>query len=266
MRRIRVIPVLLIQNGGLVKSIKFKKHKYVGDPINAVKIFNDKEVDEIAILDISASKEKRAPNIEKIKEFAAEAFMPMAYGGGITTLDQIKRILFEGVEKVVLNTSALKSPDLITQGAGQFGSQSIVVSIDVKKTLFGKYKVMGNCGMKSTGLDPVQFAQKMEKAGAGEIFLTSVDRDGTYDGYDIDLIQQVADSVNIPVIACGGAAKVPDFYTAVSKGKASAVAAGSLFVFQGPHRAVLINYPPQEQLKKELFLKLVQPITNSVSS
>lgn len=256
MRRIRVIPVLLIQNGGLVKSIRFKKHKYVGDPVNAVKIFNDKEVDEIAVLDISVSKEKRAPDIRKISEFASEAFMPMAYGGGITTLDQIKRILFEGVEKVVLNTIALQKPDIISEAARQFGSQSIMVSIDVKKSLFGKYQVMANCGMKNTGLHPVEFAKRMEDAGAGEIFLTSVDRDGTYEGYDIELIRQVSEEVGIPVIACGGAASIADFYPAVNEGKSSAVAAGSLFVFQGLHRAVLINYPSQQELKKELFLKL----------
>ena len=176
MRRIRVIPVLLIQDGGLVKSVNFKKHKYVGDPINAVKIFNEKEVDEIAILDISATKDKRPPDLHQITEITGEAFMPLAYGGGITKIEEIRNILFNGAEKVILNTSALDRLDLITEGAQQFGSQSIVVSIDVKKNWLGKYKVYRNNGKKNTGLDPVKFAQTVEKAGAGEIFLNSIDQ------------------------------------------------------------------------------------------
>lgn len=256
MRRIRVIPVLLIQNGGLVKSVKFKNHKYVGDPINAVKIFNEKEVDEIAIINISASKEKRAPDLDQIIEIASEAFMPLAYGGGITTIEQIKSILFSGAEKVVINTSALDHPELITQAAAQFGSQSIVVSIDAKKDWLGRYRVYRNNGSKNTGLKPVDFARKVEAAGAGEIMLTSIDQDGTFAGYDIDLARQVANAVDIPLIACGGAAEVQDFNTVVKEGRASAVAAGSMFVFQQPHRAVLITYPSQTELKEKLFSQL----------
>lgn len=253
MRRVRVIPVLLIQNGGLVKSIKFKNHVYVGDPINAVKIFNEKEVDEIVILDISASKEKRAPNISQISEIAGEAFMPLSYGGGITTLEEVKDILYQGVEKVILNTSALERLDLITQIANQFGSQSAVVSIDVKKDWLGKYKVYRNNGKKKTTLSPIHFAKQVEAAGAGEIILTSIDKDGTYLGFDIDLIREVADAVNIPIVACGGAAELSDFKEAICQGGASAVAAGSFFVFQRPHRAVLISYPSQQDLKDKLF-------------
>lgn len=253
MRRIRVIPVLLIQKGGLVKSIQFKNHKYVGDPINAVKIFNDKEVDEIAILDISASKEKRPPNIKQIAEIASEAFMPLAYGGGITKLEEIKQILFEGVEKVILNKSALKNPQLLTEAAKLFGSQSIVASIDVKKNFLGKYRVFGDNGKTNTKFNPIAFAKQMEDAGAGEIVLNSIDRDGTYKGYDTELLKKISDSVNIPVIACGGASSVDDFYLAVKEGRASAVSAGSLFVFHGPHRAVLINFPEQKILKEKLF-------------
>ncbi|MEO0469615.1 MAG: AglZ/HisF2 family acetamidino modification protein [Bacteroidota bacterium] len=252
MRRIRVIPVLLLKKGGVVKSVKFKNHKYVGDPINAVKIFNEKEVDEIAIIDIDASRENRAPNIAQIGEIAGEAFMPLAYGGGITKLDEVKEILYQGAEKVVLNASALQRPELIEAAAGQFGSQSVVASIDVKKTLFGKQKVYGDCGSKNTKRDPVEFARQMESAGAGEIFLTSIDRDGTFEGYDLGLIQRVAEAVSIPVIACGGAASVDDFRMAVESG-ASAVAAGSLFVFHGPHRAVLINFPEPDQLVESVF-------------
>jgi len=255
MRRIRVIPVLLIQNGGLVKSIKFKKHQYIGDPINAVKIFNEKEVDEIAIIDISATKEKRKPNIEQIKDIAGEAFMPLSYGGGIKTIKEVKEILYQGAEKVILNSSALDNLELITQIANQFGSQSAVISIDVKKDWFGKYGVYRNNGTKKTNLDVVAFAKKVEQAGAGEILLNSIDNDGTYNGYDISLIKQVAEAVQIPVVAVGGASQVADFNKAISKGGASAIAAGSMFVFQRPHQAVLITYPPQEELIKELFKK-----------
>lgn len=256
MRRIRVIPVLLIQNGGLVKSVRFKKHQYVGDPINAVKIFNEKEVDEIVILDISASRERRPPNMQQISEIAGEAFMPLAYGGGITTLDQIKRILYEGAEKVVFNTSALNNPQLLTAAAQQFGNQSVVVSIDVQKDWLGRYRVYSKGGSHNTGLAVTTFASNMEAAGAGEIFLTSIDRDGTFQGYDLELIHEVTQAVGIPVVACGGASEVTDFTKAILEGGASAVAAGSMFVFQRPHRAVLISYPPQRDLEMQLFSKI----------
>jgi cyclase len=256
LRRIRVIPVLLIQNGGLVKSIQFKKHQYVGDPINAVKIFNEKEVDEIVILDISASQDKRAPNIQQIAEITGEAFMPLAYGGGITRLEEIVEILYEGAEKVVLNTSALDDPQLITRAAQRFGNQSIVVSIDVQKNWLGQYKVYRNNGTKNTGINPVELAKQVAELGAGEIMLTSIDRDGTFGGYDLDLLKQITQAVDIPVIACGGAAEVKDFQQAVAIGGASAVAAGSMFVFQRPHRAVLISYPSQQELKEKLFSQL----------
>lgn len=256
MRRIRVIPVLLIQNGGLVKSIQFKKHQYVGDPINAVKIFNEKEVDEIVILDISASQDKRVPNIRQIAEITGEAFMPLAYGGGITRLEEIKEILYKGAEKVILNTSALDHPELITSAAQRFGSQSIVVSIDAQKNWLGQYKVYRNNGTKNTGINPVELAKQVAKLGAGEIMLSSIDRDGTFGGYDLDLLEQITQAVDIPVIACGGAAEIQDFQQAVSIGGASAVAAGSMFVFQRPHRAVLISYPSQQELKEKLFSQL----------
>jgi imidazole glycerol-phosphate synthase subunit HisF len=253
MKRIRVIPALLIQDGGLVKSIKFKDYKYVGDPINAVKIFNEKEVDEIIILDISATAEKRTPNLLAIKEIASEAFMPLGYGGGITKLDEIKGLISAGVEKVVLNTSAFENPKLVSEGAAYVGSQSIVVSIDVKKNLWGKYKVFVKNGSKSTDVDPVEYAKQMQKAGAGELLLNSIERDGTFGGYDTELIKSVSKAVDIPVVAIGGAAVVEDFVKAVQSG-ASAVSAGSMFIFQRPHRAVLISYPAQKELKEKLFL------------
>jgi imidazole glycerol-phosphate synthase subunit HisF len=255
MKRVRVIPALLIQKGGLVKSVRFKDHKYVGDPINAVKIFNEKEVDELVVLDISATAEKRPPNIKQVKEIAGEAFMPLGYGGGITRLDEIRELIAAGVEKVILNTSAYTNPALVTEGAKYVGSQSVVVSIDVKKNLFGKYKVYIQNAARKTDADPVAYARQMEQAGAGEILLNSVDRDGTFSGYDTDLIHMVSESVSIPVVAIGGAATVDDLASAVKSG-ASAVSAGSMFVFQRPHRAVLISYPSQADLKLKVFSQL----------
>lgn len=252
MKRVRVIPTLLIQDGGLVKSIKFRDHKYVGDPINTVKIFNEKEVDEIVILDISATAVKKAPNISVIKEITSEAFMPLGYGGGITKLEEIKDLITAGVEKVILNTSAFENNKLVSEGANYVGSQSIVVSIDVKKNIWGKYRVFIRNGTKNTDIDPVQYAKDMEKAGAGELLLNSIDRDGTFNGYDTDLIKSVCSAVNIPVVAIGGAATVYDLAKAVQCG-ASAISAGSMFVFQRAHRAVLISYPTQKELKEKLF-------------
>lgn len=255
MKRIRVIPVLLLHKGGLVKSARFKNYKYVGDPVNAVKIFNEKEVDEIVVLDIDATREKRTPDFEKIKEIAGEAFVPLAYGGGISGMEDVNRLFYLGIEKVVLNHSAIYNTELVTAAASVAGSQSVVVSIDVRRNLFGKYKVYSNNGTVNTGMDPVEFALKMQDAGAGEIILNAIDRDGTYQGYDLPLIKAVSNKLRIPVVACGGAADADGFYEAVEHG-ASAVAAGSIFVFQRPHQAVLISYPSQQELKQKLFSKL----------
>lgn len=252
MKRVRIIPTLLIQQGGLVKSVKFKDHKYVGDPLNAVRIFNEKEVDEIVILDISATKDKKKPNIPVIKEIASEAFMPLGYGGGITTLDEIKQLIASGVEKVILNTSAFEHPQLVSDAATYIGSQSVVVSVDVTTNLWGKNKVFIRNGTKNTNVNPLQYALQMEQAGAGELLLNVIDRDGTFRGYDIDLIRLISSSVSIPVVALGGAAEVEDFKKAVQSG-ASAVSAGSMFVFQRPHHAVLISYPSQNELKEKVF-------------
>jgi cyclase len=255
MKRVRVIPVLLIQKRGLVKSIKFRDHKYVGDPINAVKIFNEKEVDEIVILDISATAEKRPPDLQQIREIAGEAFMPLGYGGGITRLDEIRQLIEAGVEKVILNTSAFNDPELISNGARYVGSQSMVVSMDVKKDLWGKYRVYTHNGSKNTRQSPADYAKQMENAGAGEIFLNAIEKDGTFSGYDVSLIEQISGSVNIPVVAIGGAGSLDDFTSAIRHG-ASAVSAGSLFVFQRPHRAVLISYPTQTELRNKVFSQL----------
>ncbi len=253
--RIRVIPCLLISKGGLVKSVKFKDFKYVGDPINAVKIFNEKEVDEITVIDIDATRQERKPNITQIIEIASEAFMPMAYGGGITSIEEIKEILFNGVEKVIINKSAHTNPNLISEAARLFGSQSICVSIDVRRTLLKGYRIFTDNGKYNSGRAPAIFAKEMEDAGAGEILLNCIDRDGTYSGYDIKLIEEITSTVSIPVVANGGAGSLDDFVKAKRAG-ASAVAAGSMFVFQRPHQAVLISYPSQSDLNEKLFSKL----------
>jgi cyclase len=224
----------------------------VGDPINAVRIFNEKEVDELAIIDIDASRESRPPDISRIEEIVSEAFMPIAYGGGITTADEVKRILSAGVEKVILNRAAVKNPSLITEIARQFGSQSVVVSVDYKKNFFGKQWVYIENGKTNSGLEPLAFARQMEEAGAGEILLNSIERDGSFSGYDLDMIEKISHSVNIPMIAVGGASSLTDFKQAIQRG-ASAVSAGSLFVFQRPHRAVLISYPSQQELESQVY-------------
>jgi cyclase len=249
MVRTRVIPVLLLQDKGLVKTIKFKDPKYVGDPINAVKIFNDKGVDELIFLDITATRDRRGPLFEYLKEIATECFMPFGYGGGIRTLEHAKRILSLGSEKVIINSYAVENPSFIKEAAKVIGNQSVVLSIDVKKNLFGKYEIWTHCGTKNTRINPVRFAQEMELAGAGEIMVNSIDNDGTMSGYDLELIQQVSSAVSIPVVACGGAGSANDLSSAVKDGGASAAAAGSLFVFHGKHRAVIITYPDHETLK-----------------
>jgi cyclase len=253
MASIRVIPVLLHRNQGLVKSVRFKNHQYIGDPINTVKIFNEKEVDELCVLDISPSRFESGPNMQLVAEIASEAFMPMAYGGGISNTNQIQAILYEGAEKVVLNTEIQNNPSLLSEAAKIAGSQSIVASIDVKKNLLGKKRVHRTDGKKPLKLSPLEYAKSLEDYGAGEILLTSVDHEGTFSGYDLDLLQLICESVNIPVIACGGAATLSDFKKAITIGKASAVAAGSIFVYNGPHKAVLISYPRVDEINKELF-------------
>ena len=246
MLRPRVIPVLLINGRGLYKTRQFKDPKYVGDPINTVKIFNEKEVDEICVIDITASIEKREPNIPLIREIAGECFMPMSYGGGVRTLEQARTVFNSGVEKIIINTLVHDAPEIVRTIAAYAGASSVVISIDFKKKLLRGYEVYTCGGKRATGRDPVDFAREMEKTGVGEILLQSIDRDGTMQGYDLELIHRVSESVNIPIIACGGAGRLSDFASAIKSG-ASAVAAGSYFVFQGKHRAVLLSYPtPQE--------------------
>lgn len=245
----RVIPVLLLQGSGIVKTIRFKKPRYVGDPINAVRIFNEKEVDELIVLDIVASKEGRAPDFRMVEDLASECFMPLAYGGGITSVEQIKRLYYLGVEKTVLNTVLLSDPSLLDRAAGAVGSQSIVASIDVKRDLWGRPRVFSHASKKYAAASVVDFAREVAERGAGEIMLNAVDRDGTMSGFDLDLLGEVATAVEVPVIACGGGGRLEHLGDAVRKG-ASAVAAGSLFVYHGPHRAVLINYPRLGELER----------------
>lgn len=237
----RIIPVLLLHKGGLYKSVKFGKYKYIGDPINAVRIFNDKEVDELIILDIDASKQKRGPSMSQIADIVSEAFMPIAYGGGVSQMKQAETLIYNGVEKIILNTALFTNPALVTDLAKRYGSQSVIASLDIKKTLLGKHKLFSHSGEKTTTSDYLQFAKKCEEFGVGEIMLNSIDRDGTYQGYEIEPLRAIASSVNIPVIICGGASSSNDFKNAETAG-ASAMAAGSMFVFQRPNQAVLISY------------------------
>jgi len=255
---IRVIPCLLLQEGGLVKTRRFRDPVYVGDPINAIKIFNDKEVDELVLLDISASRLGRGPAYSVIEDVASECFMPLAYGGGIGSVEQARRIMKLGVEKVILNTCAWERSHVLRDAAREFGAQAVVASIDVRRKLLGRYEVCVANGSRGTGMDPVEYAKRMEGLGAGEILLNAIERDGTMEGYDLELIRRVTAAVGVPVIAAGGAGSVDHFRQAVIEGGANAVAAGAMFVFHGPHRAVLITYPPRPALEAALG-SLAQP-------
>jgi cyclase len=246
--RFRIIPVLLLKNGGLYKGVKFKDHKYVGDPINAVKIFNEKEVDELVFLDIDATNNNRPPNLGFLKDIASECFMPLAYGGGINSVDLIREILKAGIEKVIINSAAVKNPQLVADAAEYFGSSTIVASIDVKKNFLGKPQVYINSGQEKTNLNHIEWAKKLESLGVGEIIINSIDQDGTLNGYDFELVKQVASEVTVPVIAAGGGRGIFDFKNVCLTYGASAAAAGASFVFQGKHRAVLITYPMESDI------------------
>ena len=247
MKRPRVIPVLLVQGAGLVKTMRFKDSKYVGDPINAISIFNEKEVDELVVVDIMATLEKRAPRYDVVQDWASECFMPLCYGGGITRVSEMERLLQGGIEKVAINAAVVEHPDLIREAARIFGSQSVVVSMDVRKSWRGRYQVVTHRAGKVVDDDIAAYARRVCDLGAGEILLNSVDRDGTMQGYDLVLVETVCRAVDIPVVALGGAGTVAHFGDALHAG-ASAVAAGSMFVFHGRHRAVLITYPEPSEL------------------
>ncbi|MEW6088386.1 MAG: AglZ/HisF2 family acetamidino modification protein [bacterium] len=240
----RIIPCLLVKDKGLVKTVNFKSPKYVGDPINAVKIFNEKEVDELIVLDISATLEKREPDYNMIEHLAAECRMPLCYGGGVKTIGQIQRIIQSGVEKVAISSAAIENPGLVTEAAECVGNQSVVVVLDVKKHFAdGKYEIWTHNGHKATGKCPSELALQMERLGAGEIVINSIDNDGLMKGYDLDLVEKVREAVNIPLTVLGGARSLNDIGKLINKHRIIGAAAGSLFVFKGVYKAVLINYP-----------------------
>lgn len=249
----RVIPCLLMDGKGLIKTVQFKSPKYIGDPINAVKIFNDKFVDEIIFLDISATRMGQKPNFDLIEQIATECFIPFCYGGGIACKNDAIKLFKLGVEKVSINSAAIKNPDLIVELSEHFGRQSIVVAMDVKKYLTLGYRVVIQNGTARTKMNPIDYARKAEELGAGELLINSVDGDGKMQGYDLNLLKEITAAVSIPVIACGGAGNIEHMAAAVRIAQVSAVAAGSLFVFKGKHRAVLINYPSQKEMN--LYLK-----------
>ena len=238
----RVIPVLLVSDGYLVKPVKFRGDKYIGDPINAVRIFNEKQVDELVICDIDASVNGTGVNYTLIEEIASEAFMPVGYGGGVVSVDEARRVTGIGIEKVIMNTAAFDRPDAVREISAALGASSTVVSIDAKRRLTGGWDTYVARGSRKTGLTPAEAAARAQSLGAGEVLVSSIDRESTFEGYDLKLVSSVAQAVTVPVIALGGAGSFADFAPALDAG-ASAVAAGSMFVLNGKHRAVLISYP-----------------------
>jgi cyclase len=251
MLKVRIIPCLLIQDGGLVKTENFKNPRYLGDPTNAVKIFNEKEVDELILIDIQASRKKNELNWEVIEDLASECFMPLAYGGGINSFEQINRLISIGVEKVIINQEALKNPVFLSKAVNHFGTSTIVCAVDIKKNIWGKYEVYDHVKGKLTGLSPSDYIIKLQNLGVGEVFINNVNREGTFEGIDLDIVKSVVDKISIPLIICGGVSSLADISLAAKSG-VSGISVGSMFVFQGPHRAVLISYPSLEDLKKIL--------------
>ena len=245
--RPRIIPVLLLHKNQLYKTVEFGSPKYVGDPRNAVRIFNDLSADELVLLDIDASRERRPPNLELIEEIVSEAFMPVGYGGGVTDFETARQILRIGVEKVVLCTAAAENPALIRETSEAFGAQSVVCCIETRKQRFRGYGCFVRGGSQKLAKSALELARDYVAAGAGEILVNSIDRDGTFKGYDLEITREVASGVNVPVIACGGADSYEDLARAIHDAGASAAAAGSLFVFQRPHRAVLITFPTEAE-------------------
>lgn len=248
MLRPRIIPCLLVKSGGLVKTVNFADPKYVGDPINAVRIFNEKEVDELVVLDIDATAENREPDYTMIANLAAECRMPLCYGGGVKTVEQVQKIISLGVEKVALSAAAVRAPDLISAAAAKVGRQSIVVVMDVKKSgPLQRYEVFTHNGTRGTGLGPVELAKRVEMLGAGEVVVNSIERDGEMKGYDVDLIAHVREEISVPMTVLGGAGSLEDIARLIRQFGTIGAAAGSLFVFKGVYRAVLINYPSRSE-------------------
>ena len=259
MLRPRIIPCLLVKNGGLVKSVQFNEPRYVGDPINTVRIFNEKEVDELIVVDIDATVNDRSPDYNLIKNLAAECRMPLCYGGGVKTVEQVQRIIGLGVEKVALSSAAVRTPELISQSAMRVGTQSIVVVMDARKSGFGRrYEIFTHNGVKATGLDPVVFAQRVEALGAGEVVVNSISHDGMMQGYEMELAAQVRDAINLPLTVLGGAGSLTDIEGLIRAFGIIGAAAGSMFVFKGKYRAVLVNYP--NRLEKDTLISESAPI------
>jgi len=256
MLRPRIIPCLLLQDNGLVKTVNFKNPKYVGDPINAVRIFNEKEVDELVFFDIDATVLNNEPNYSLIERISNQSRMPLCYGGGIKTVEQAKRVFGLGVEKIALSSSVIDNPSLITQIGDQVGAQSVIVVLDVKKKLFGGYEVFTHNGKKARGIDPFKFIKKVQKLGAGEIVINSIDKDGLMNGYDMSLIKKIREITSLPITVLGGAGSIEHLAEIIEKNGIIGASAGSLFVFKGPYKAVLINYPDSRQ-KNILYKKVV---------
>ena len=256
MLRPRIIPSLLVHDNGLVKTVNFKNPKYVGDPINAVKIFNEKAVDELAIFDIDATVLGKEPNYSLIERLASQSMMPLCYGGGVKTVEQAQRIFSLGIEKIALSSAVLQNPHLITEISDRVGAQSVIVVLDVKKKLLGGYEVYTHNGKKGTGINPFKFVEEAQKLGAGEIVINSIDKDGQMNGYDLYLIDKVREKITLPMTVLGGAGSLEDIEKIIDRHGVIGVAAGSLFVFKGPYKAVLINYPTQ--LEKNKIFKINQ--------
>lgn len=252
MLKTRIIPCLQLIGDSLVKTVRFSNPGYIGDPVNTVRIFNELEVDELCFLDIRATAEGRTPNLSILQQISNECFMPLSYGGGVRDLAMAKQILSTGFEKIVINTEAYRNPSVVTSVADHFGAQAVIGSIDVKKNLWGKYQVFVKDGTEKTSLDPLEWAHKLESLGAGEILLTSIDRDGTWTGFDVELTRKVAESVSIPVIANGGAGSIAHIGDVVKRGHASAVSLGSMVVYQKKEMGVLVNFPDKAELEKIL--------------
>lgn len=250
MKRGRVIPVLLLQNKGLYKTVKFDKGKYIGDPINAVKIFNEKQCDELIFLDITASKLKKEIDFKLVGEIASECFMPLAYGGGIYNSFQIEKLLKTGVEKIIINSVLFDNPGFVAEAVRNFGSSTIVASIDVKKNLLGKYNLYSHSRKSLPGKSVSDFSVWIEEQNVGEIMINVVDNDGMMKGYDTQLAQKISEPLSMPVVFCGGCRDFEDISNLLTATQVSAAAVGSYFVFHGPHRGVLISYPSPEQIGK----------------
>lgn len=251
MERPRILPILCLDGKKLVKTVQFKQPKYIGDPINALKIFNDKMVDEILVLDITASKNSKGPNFDYLKDLASECFSPLGYGGGIRNLNDARKVFECGVEKVVLNSAVVDNPDLVTEIANVYGSQSVVVSIDIKKTLFGGEHAFTHSGTKRVKTPILEWAKQLEAKGAGEFIVQSIDRDGTFKGLHRSLTQRIAQAVQVPVVAAGGSASVDDMLATLAETGASAAAAGSIFVYRGNNTSsILISYPTPKDILK----------------